>query len=135
MTIRKSGHVLVVDDKSSWRKLLTAALEAGDHKVTCASSFHEGQQLLESDRFDLAIIDMRLVDSSVYNVQGMALLGIAKRLHPLMKAVILTGYPDPDQKARALDHYGADRYLEKAPEGKSIDIDAFNQLITDLLLG
>ena len=133
MAKKKCGRILVVDDHRNWRDLLTALLEGDGHEVVTASTFHEGLGLLRAESFDAAILDMRLVDSSVYNIQGMALLGEAKRLQPLIRAVILTGYPDADQRIRALEFYGADYYIEKAPEGVPFEVDSFSRLIFELL--
>jgi two-component system NtrC family response regulator len=133
MAGKKRGHILVVDDHRNWRELLAALLESDGHEVMTAGSFQEGLRLLKAERFDAAILDMRLVDSSVYNIQGMALLREAKRLQPSIKAVILTGYPDPDQETRALHFYGADYYIQKAPEGQPFAVDSFSRLISELL--
>jgi two-component system NtrC family response regulator len=130
---RKCGYILVVDDRKNWRDLLKEILQADGHTVVMASTFDEGRGLLESQHFDVAVFDMRLVDNAVYNIQGMTLLEEAKKLQPSIKAIILTGYPDPDQEARALDFYGADDYLEKAPEGKPFNIERFSRRIFKLL--
>lgn len=130
---KQSSSVLVVDDQESWRDLLVAIFEESGCEVMAASTFEEGKTLLREKSFDLAILDMRLVDVSPYNVQGMALLRDAKRLHPVMKAIILTGYPDPDQRVRAIDFFGADGYFEKVPDGQPLDVDTFSQLVSSLL--
>lgn len=133
MITKRNDNVLVVDDLEGWRDLLAAILESDGYQVVTASTFEEARSLLEVKRFDIAILDMRLVDTSVHNIQGMDLLKEAKRLNPAIKAIILTGYPDPNQKAKALDFYGADGYLEKAPEGQPFDVDNFSEAVSDLL--
>ncbi len=133
MVAKRSGIILVVDDHKNWRELLATILETDGHQVRVAGNFQEAQALLKAHDFEIAIFDMRLMDS-VYDVQGMLLLKEAKRLHPSIKAIILTGYPDTTQRAKALDFYGAVHYLEKAPDGQpSFDIDVFSQLMFDLL--
>ena len=132
MGSKRTISILVVDDLESWRDLLSAILEGDGHQVVTASTFQEAKTLLEIEQFDVVILDMRLVDDSVYNIQGMALLEEAKRLTPSTKAIILTGYPDPDHRAKALDFYKADGYFEKAPNGQPLDIEKFSQLILDL---
>jgi hypothetical protein len=50
-----------------------------------------------------------------------------------IKAIILTGYPDSEQKNKAIECYHAEGYLEKVPDGTPLDIDKFSQLIFGLL--
>jgi DNA-binding NtrC family response regulator len=134
LAMSKQGNsILVVDDQESWRDLLVAILGGGDYHIVTASTFQEAKTLLMEKSFALAILDMRLVDASPYNIQGMAILEEAKRLHPSMKAIILTGYPDPHQRARALEFYGADGYFEKVPDGQPLDVNNFRQLVCSLL--
>jgi DNA-binding NtrC family response regulator len=127
------SSILVVDDMKSWRDLLTAIFEDKGYHVTTASTFEEGKLLLLERSFALAVLDMRLVDASPYNTQGMALLGEAKKLHPSMKAIIFTGFPDPEQRAKALDFYGADGYFAKVPDGHPLDVDDFSQSLLSLI--
>lgn len=133
MENKQHGVILVVDDQQSWRELLLGILENDGHEVVIARNFQETKTLLNTKRFDLAIIDMRLVDSDVYNIEGMKVLQEVKRQHPGMKAIIFTGYPDPDQKIKAIEYYHADDYLEKVPGGKPLNIDEFSQKIFNLL--
>lgn len=125
------GKILVIDDQEGWRELLEDILSE-DYEIETARNLKEAIDLLSTETFDLATIDMRLVDASPYNIDGMKALKEAKRRHPSMKAIILTGYPDEKQKEKALS-YGADGYYEKAPDGEPFDIDEFKQVIFGLL--
>lgn len=133
-SLPKKGKILVVDDQQGWRELLEDILTENDeYYVQTAGNLNEAIELLESRSFDLATIDMRLVDASPYNIDGMKVLEEAKKQQPLIKAIILTGYPDIEQKHKALNYYKADGYYEKAPDGKPFDIDEFKQVIYELL--
>jgi len=127
------GNILVVDDHPNWTELLSIILTDDGHKATKAANFQEAVDLLKCNPFDIAILDMRLVDASSYNIQGMEVLKEAKKLQPSIKAIILTGYPDPKQREKAMDFYKADGYYEKAPDGKPFDIDVFSREIFKLL--
>lgn len=127
--------ILVVDDQPNWRELLTDILQNDDYCVITASSFIEAKNLLLSNqKFDLALFDMRLVDSEVYNIQGMKLLEFAKHTKPPITAIILTGYPNPEQERRAREYYGADDYISKVPNGDPFDIDKFSKKIKDIFM-
>jgi DNA-binding NtrC family response regulator len=127
------GNILIVDDQPNWRELLSVILTDDGHKVTTATNFQEAVDLLKRNSFDIAILDMRLVDASSYNIQGMEVLKEAKKQQPSIKAIILTGYPDHDQKEKAVNFYKADGYYEKAPNGKPFDIEVFSKEIFKLL--
>jgi DNA-binding NtrC family response regulator len=133
MATKRTGVILVVDDHEDWCQLLSTVLTLDGHQVVTAGTFDEAKEVLKNSCFDIAVFDMRLMVDGVFGAQGMMLVVEAKKLHPSMKAIILTGFPDESQRAKALDFYHADRYLEKAPGGQTFDIDAFSQLIFDLL--
>jgi len=132
MASKRLGTILVVDDHYNWCQLLREILEYDGHQVATARCSEEARALLSASRFDVAVLDMRLV-ADVFDVGGMILLQEIKNLYPSMKAIILTGFPDPDQRAKAIEFYGADGYYEKAPDGKPFDIDQFSDLINRLL--
>ena len=133
MVQKTKGHILVVDDHVSWREFVRAVLEEESYQVSTASNYDDAVHLLDDVQFDAAILDVRLIDIQIYNVQGISLLRKIKKDRPNIKAVILTGYPDPDQKNKALELYGADAYLDKVLEGEPIDLDGFIELITGLV--
>lgn len=129
------GRILVVDDHANWVKLVKTVLEEDHHQVVTASSYDEATEVLQTNDFDVAILDMRLVDTQPYNVQGMALLKQIQEGKPETRAVILTGYPDPGQRQIALNVHKADAYIAKEPdyEGAAFDVDAFAQLVQSLV--
>jgi DNA-binding NtrC family response regulator len=133
MPSQKYGSILVVDDQENWRNLLTEILTSDGHIVKTAANVQEAENALQESSFDIATIDMRLVDEKNGNVDGLRVLKKAKELHPNLKAIILTGYPDNEQKAKALNYYKVDGYYEKVPHGQALDIDEFSRLIFKLL--
>ncbi|MCP4344117.1 MAG: response regulator [Desulfobacterales bacterium] len=130
---KPKGKILVTDDRQNWRELLDDILSGDGHEVETADSLKKATELLKNKTFDIAIIDMRLIDASPYNIDGIKVLKEAKAQQPSIKAVILTGYPDEKQKNKALNFYKADSYCEKAPDGKPFDIDEFSSQIFKLL--
>lgn len=133
MINKKSGHILVVDDHENWRLLLGAILEEEGYRVSTASSYGEATAMLGDIDFDIVILDMRLVDAESYNVQGMALLKLAKEKSSSTSAIILTGYPDPNHREMALGVYHADAYIEKVPPGKEFGVDGLVELVRHLM--
>lgn len=133
MNDRQSMSILVVDDMQSWRDLLGAILEDAGYEVVLAGSIEDAQGSLRTREFAMAILDMRLLDSQAYDIGGMRLLADIKKSNPSTRAIILTGFPNELQRAKALDFYGADGYLEKAPAGQPFDMAYFSQFVSDLL--
>ena len=133
MKFKKNNSILVVDDTDSWRELIITVLEEEGYKVYGASNFIDAKRLLGQHEFDLAILDMRLIDESVENVQGLAVLKEAKKIQPKIKAIMYTGYPDEEQKNKAINYYMADDFIEKVPDGIPLDIDLFCQKVFNLI--
>jgi len=130
---RKRGKILVVDNSKNWRELFVDILREDGYQIETASNFKDAVELLKTESFDMAIIEIQLNEEVPFNRDGLKVLKEAKTLHPLIKSIILTGYPDESEKDRMLNFYKADGYYEKAPDGKPFDIDEFRQIIFNLL--
>jgi len=101
-TLLQGKKVLVVDDEPDVLDVLQELLDMC--QVTRASTFEEARDLLEKERFDLAILDIMGVD-------GYKLLNIAKRRN--ITAVMLTANAlSPDNLVKSIEG-GADSYLPK----------------------
>jgi CheY-like chemotaxis protein len=95
-------RILAVDDEQDVLDTLVDLLPMCE--MVTASSFEEARELLESQRFDLVILDIMGVD-------GYGLLGIATRKN--IPAVMLTAHAwSPDNLMRSFKE-GAGSYLPK----------------------
>ena len=94
--------ILIVDDEPDVLDVLEEMLDMCE--VVKATSFDEAKKYLESDDFDMAILDIMGVD-------GYKLLNIAK--HRNITAVMLTANAlSPDNLVKSIKE-GADSYLPK----------------------
>ena len=94
--------ILIVDDEPDVLDVLEEMLDMCE--VVKASSYDEAKKLLESDDFDMAILDIMGVD-------GYKLLHIAKQRK--ITAVMLTAHAlSPDNLVKSIKE-GADSYLPK----------------------
>ena len=125
--------ILVVDDTLAWRKVISKYLQRKGYLVFTAANSNDALTLLKEKKFDLVSLDMRLVDKYSDNIEGLSLLKVTKELQPFAKAIILTGYPDEEQRAKALGFYHADGFYEKAPDGEPFDIGHFGEIVQQLL--
>lgn len=79
-------RILVIDDEISIRESLCAFLEDYDYLVDSAESAEEALEMLQHERFDLAIVDMRLPGES-----GDVFIIKAARLVENLRFLIHTG--------------------------------------------
>ena len=110
-------RILVVDDEADVLVVLRELLSMGD--VITASTFHEAKELLESQDFDIAILDIMGVD-------GYGLLDIAKKKN--IPTVMLTAHAlTPDNLVRSIKQ-GAVSYIPKDEITKIADflVDVLN---------
>ncbi|MEM1208582.1 MAG: response regulator [Planctomycetota bacterium] len=84
---RVSTHILVVDDDLMHRNRAVRAFEARGHTAVAAGDAEEALALARSDRFDRAVLDMRMPGRD-----GLDLAQRLMKLQPDLDVVILTGY-------------------------------------------
>lgn len=101
-----AARLLVVDDETSAREIMTRVLERKGHRVACAASAEEAEPLLRRGSFDIVLLDHVLP-----GVSGMQAL---QTFRPLTKAPIyvMSGYTDPEFRKDAL-LLGAAGFLPK----------------------
>jgi len=101
-SLLEGKKILIVDDEPDVLDVLEEMLDMCE--VVKASSYDKAKKLLESDDFDMAILDIMGVD-------GYKLLHIAK--HRKITAVMLTAHAlSPDNLVKSIKE-GADSYLPK----------------------
>lgn len=112
----KGKKILAVDDEPD---ILESIEEVLEHcEVDTAKDFNTAKQLLDSETYDLVVLD-------IMGVQGYDLLKIAKEKK--VRAVMLTGHAlSPDNFAKSMGG-GADAYL---PKNKLAELDV---LLEDIL--
>jgi two-component system, NtrC family, response regulator len=100
-------QVLVIDDETDvstfFRRLLTRA----GYGVTTASNRSEALEALERERFNVALVDLKLPDTD-----GLTLLQAVKERQPSCEVIIMTGYSTVKTAVAAMQ-LGAYEYLEK----------------------
>ena len=104
--------VLVVDDEAGVRDGLTKLLSRMGYKVKTAGSAEEADTWLQSERFDLMLLDIELPRMS-----GTEFLGWSLSRDPEMAVIMLTGLDSPDLAVRCIDG-GARTYLVKPVEAE-----------------
>jgi DNA-binding response OmpR family regulator len=109
-------RVLIVDDEQDILDTLAALLDIC--KIDTASSFEEGKRLLETNDYDIAVLD-------IMGVRGFDLLSVANTRG--IPALMLTAHALSEENLKKSAENGAYYY---APKDKISDIDVF---IADVL--
>lgn len=123
--------VLIVDDQARWRTLFKTLLGKMDLPLTLfeSDSLESAWQILKEENFDLAILDLRLVDEENQNLDGLVLLRNVKEKYPETKVILATAYPSKLKEQRK----EADAFILKVPDEGIFDIRNFQKTMEKLL--
>lgn len=116
------AKILVVDDEIAILDLLRDALAEWGYEVRCASTGSQAVEMVRTELFDAALLDMRMPDMT-----GLDLLREIKRQDGAMEVVLMTGYPAISTAIEALKE-GAFDYLSKP-----LMLDELRHLMTRLV--
>ncbi len=99
--------VLVVDDEENILSAFRDFLKKEHCEMMAASGADEAMELLARHHMNLLITDIRLKGTS-----GVTFFMEAKRIHPKLPVIVMTGYPDLVTE-ESIKEYGADFFLLK----------------------
>lgn len=114
-------HLLLVEDKDSFRRLLAQALEGSVWTVLAVADPQEALRELEAQPFQVLVTDLRLPGMS-----GLELIRRARRLRPGLRVVLMSAFGEPKDIVEAM-RLGADDFLPKP-----FDLDVFLALLDRL---
>lgn len=99
--------VLIIDDDIDVGNFFHFLLSSRNYNITKTHTGREGLAALHEDRFDLAMVDLKLPD-----FDGLNLLREIKRIQPGCPVIIMTGYSTTQSAVEAIK-IGAFDYIEK----------------------
>jgi serine phosphatase RsbU (regulator of sigma subunit)/anti-sigma regulatory factor (Ser/Thr protein kinase) len=102
-------HILLVDDESIARQILSRPLLQMGHLISTATSGNDAIQLLQRQSFDLILLDIGMQDGDGYMVLEHLRQAQAARWVPV---IVTSGHQSEAQINRALE-LGADDYMIK----------------------
>ncbi len=114
--------ILIVDDDTEVRKLLSSVLEDEGYSVETVENGKEAFRASEKSHFDVALIDIKLPD-----MDGTELLNRLKRRQPKMVKIVITGFPTLENAIKTVNE-GADGYVLKP-----FDVQKLLEIIRKLL--
>ena len=105
-SLMDAAHILVVDDDTQIRALLSEYLAGHNLRVSTTASGREALRILDDEVIDLVVLDLRLEDED-----GMSIArDLRERL--AMPVIMLTGVLDEADRVMGLE-LGADDYMTK----------------------
>jgi DNA-binding NtrC family response regulator len=102
--------LLIVDDEIQFVNALSQRLEIRGFHVTKATNGMEAVQAARSDKFDLALLDLKMP-----GMDGKEVLQLLKKEHKYLEVIILTGHGSLDSAVECTK-LGAYGYLPKPYE-------------------
>ncbi len=99
--------ILIAEDEKNIGDLLLELLEQEDRKITLVQNGVEAIEALKAEPYDLLITDLMMPE-----IDGMEVLHEAKKLHPNIMVIIITGYASLETAIQAVKE-GAYDYLRK----------------------
>ncbi len=115
--------ILVVDDEEVMRQLVVSALQSPQRQILTAASGEEALEIAKKTDLDLVLLDLIMP-----GLNGVETFRQLHALRPQLPVVIVTGYPDSDLMARALE-IGPFTMLSKP-----VDVNHL-QKVVDLIVG
>ncbi len=102
-----SLRILIAEDEKNIGDLLSELLDQEDREITLVQNGLEAVSKLKENRYDLLITDLMMPE-----IDGMEVLHQAKKLHPDIMVIIITGYASLETAIQAVKE-GAYDYLRK----------------------
>ncbi len=122
--VLNNAQILVIDDEPDLRTLYELTLLREGYRVDTAGSVQEALQLLNAQRFDVVITDMRLPDGL-----GTEILSHMKTQHRSERSIVITAHGSAENAVESLKA-GAFDYLTKP-----VDLKQFRTAIASAVQG
>ena len=120
------GKILIVEDYADWRQLLTGLLQREGYQVEEMAALQEARSYIgQTKDLDLAILDIRLVETDETNEEGMRLLGEIHERGGLTRVIMITGHGTMETQRKAFRQYHAFDFFRK----EQFDSEEFRQAV------
>jgi len=108
------GKILIVEDYADWRDLLSGMLRREGHDVAVASTLQEAREYIQKTKdLDLAILDIRLVETDETNEDGMRLLFQIHEQKSATRVIMITGHGTMEIQRKAFRKFKTFDFFRK----------------------
>ena len=122
------GKILIVEDFADWRELLQDLLQREGYDVKSAATLQEAQDHIDqAGDLDLAILDIRLVETDETNQDGMVLLDEIREHRSFTQVIMITGHGTMESQRKAFREYHAFDFFRK----EQFDSEEFRQAVRE----
>lgn len=111
----KNKTVLFVDDEINILNTLKRLLRNEEYQLLTASSAEEGLELLESEKVDIVISDMRMP-----NIDGAEFLEQVKSKYPDIGRMIMSGFADLESVVKAINKGDINQFISKPWDNETL---------------
>lgn len=120
------GKILIVEDYADWRQLLAGLLQREGYHVEQVGTLDEARRHIDQTRdLDLAILDIRLVETDEANEEGMRLLGEIYERGGFTRVIMITGHGTMESQRKAFREFHAFDFFRK----EQFDSDEFRKAV------
>ena len=120
------GKILIVEDYTDWRELLTGLLQREGYQVEAAATLQAARSYIDQTKdLDLAILDIRLVETDELNEDGMQLLAEIRERRGFTRVIMVTGHGTMESQRRAFREFHAFDFFRK----EQFDSEEFRQAV------
>jgi two-component system nitrogen regulation response regulator NtrX len=125
------GRILIVEDFGDWRELLSGLLQREGHQVTAVATLREARACIdEAKDLDLAILDIRLIETDETNEDGLQLLSEIHEHQAPTRVIMITGHGTMETQRRAFRDYRAFDFYRK----EQFDSEEFRQSVREAVV-
>jgi two-component system nitrogen regulation response regulator NtrX len=122
------GKILIVEDFADWRELLSGLLQREGHKVAEVATLQEARDYIDATKdLDLAILDIRLVETDETNEEGMRLLAEIREHQSFTRVIMITGHGTMETQRKAFREFQAFDFFRK----EQFDSEEFRQCVRE----
>ena len=105
--MRETAFILLVEDEKELREALKEVLNQAHYHVEAVGNTFQAKEAMENNKFDLAILDVRLPDGT-----GIDLLRKVRQTDNDIAVIMMTAFADVDTAVDAI-RLGADDFIKK----------------------
>jgi DNA-binding response OmpR family regulator len=117
--MEETCSILLVDDDKSWLEFNVFSLKKFNFKIFTATSLQEALQKLQNQAYDIAVLDLRLVDDDQNNFDGIEIIKRLRKTNATTRILVKSGFLTPDIE-HELNELGIDAILDKSASRKDL---------------
>ncbi|MFN2241921.1 MAG: response regulator [Anaerolineae bacterium] len=122
------GKILIVEDYTDWRELLSGLLQREGYEVKDVATLEQARKYIDQARdLDLAILDIRLVEIDDTNEEGMRLLSEIHERGGFTRVIMITGHGTMESQRKAFREFHAFDFFRK----EQFDSDDFRDTVRE----